>query len=75
MKNLFPKDHPGVRAFLLAFGISLDGAGMNADNYLPQLTGILNMRISIVSFIQIFVYLGMGIYCIMKQRGSAHGDE
>ncbi len=21
MKNLFPKDHPGVRAFLLAFGI------------------------------------------------------
>ena len=21
MKNLFPKDHPGIRAFLLAFGI------------------------------------------------------
>ena len=60
---------------LLAFGISLDGAGMNADNYLPQLTGILNMRISIASFIQILVYLGMGIYCIMKQRGSAHGNE
>ena len=48
---------------------------MNADNYLAQLTGILNMRISIASVIQIFVYLGMGIYCIMKQRGSAHGDE
>ena len=60
---------------LLTFGISLDGAGMNTDNYLPQLTGILNMRISIASFIQILVYLGMGIYCIMKQRGSAHGDE
>ena len=50
---------------------SLGGIGISEI----QLTGILSSRISIASFIQIFVYLGMGIYCIVKQRGSAHGDE
>ncbi len=60
---------------LCTCGISPDGTGMSADSYLPQLTAIINMRSSIASFIRIFVYLGMGIYCIVKQRGSAHGDE
>ena len=60
---------------LFTCGISPDGTGMSADIYLPQLTGIINIRSSIASFIRIFVYLGMGIYGIVKQRGSVHGDE
>lgn len=60
---------------LYTYGISLEGTGMSANDYFIQLTGIINMRSSIASYIQIFVYLGMGIYCIVKQRGSAHGDE
>ena len=56
-------------------GISLEGARMSVDNFSAQLTGIAGMKSSITSFVQILVYLGMGIYCIVKQRGSAHGDE
>ena len=60
---------------LYTCGISLDGARMSVDNFSAQLTGIAGMKSSITSFVQILVYLGMGIYCIVKQRGSAHGDE
>ena len=60
---------------LFTFGVSPEGAWMNADNYAAQLAGIAGIRIRIASFVQILVYIGMGIYCIMKQRGSAHGDE
>lgn len=60
---------------LFSFGISLGNTWMSESNYFAQLSGVINTRISIASFIQIFVYLGMGIYCIVKQRGSAHGDE
>ena len=56
---------------LFTCDISLGGIGLSEI----QLTGILSSRISIASFIQIFVYLGMGIYCIVKQKGSVHGDE
>lgn len=60
---------------LYTCGISLDETWMSANNFSAQLTGITSIRISIASFIQIFVYIGMGIYCIVKQRGSVHGDE
>ena len=60
---------------LYTFGISLEGTWMSADSYFAQLTGIISIKSSIASFIQIFVYLGMGVYCIVKQRGSAHGNE
>ena len=60
---------------LFSCGISVEGIGMIDSNYFMQLNGIVNIRSSITSFIQIFVYLGMGIYCIAKQRGSVHGDE
>ncbi len=60
---------------LFTCGISLENSLMSADNFSMQLSGIAGVRISIASFIQIFVYLGMGIYCIVKQRGSVHGDE
>ena len=60
---------------LYTCGISLDETWMSANNFSTQLTGITSIRISIASFIQIFVYIGMGIYCIVKQRGSVHGDE
>ena len=60
---------------LCTCGISPDGTGMSTNSYIPQLTGIINIRSSIASFVRIFVYLSMGIYCIVKQRGSVHGDE
>ena len=60
---------------LFTCGISPDGTGMSTNSYIPQLTGIINIRSSIASFVRIFVYLSMGIYCIVKQRGSVHGDE
>ena len=56
---------------LFTCDIPLGGIGISEI----QLINIIYSRISIASFIQIFVYLGMGIYCIVKQRGSAHGDE
>ena len=60
---------------LFTCSISPDGTGMSTNSYTPQLTGIINIRSSIASFVRIFVYLSMGIYCIVKQRGSVHGDE
>ena len=60
---------------LFTCGISMKETWMSASNFSAELTGIVNIRISYASFIQIFVYLGMGIYCIVKQRGSVHGDE
>ena len=60
---------------LYTCGISLGETWMSESNYFMQLTGVIGIRSSIASFIQIFVYLGMGIYCIVKQRGSVHGDE
>ena len=56
---------------LFTCDIPLGGIGISEI----QLISIFHSRISIASFIQIFGYLGMGIYCIVKQRGSAHGDE
>ena len=60
---------------LFSFGISLGNTWMSESNFFSKLSGAISMRISIASYIQIFVYLGMGIYCIVKQRGLAHGDE
>ena len=60
---------------LYTCGISLEGARMSVDNFSAQLTGIAGMKSSIASFVQILIYLSMGVYCIVKQRGSAHGDE
>jgi hypothetical protein len=60
---------------LYTCGISLVGTGMSANDYSIQLIIIANIRNDFASLIQIFVYLGMGVYCIVKQRGSAHGDE
>lgn len=62
---------------LFTCGISPEGTGtwMSESNYFMQLNGIAGIRIKIASFVQILVYLGMGIYCIVKQRGSVHGDE
>ena len=60
---------------LYTCGISLEGARMTENTYSAQLAGIAGMKSSIASMFQIFIYLGMGIYCIVKQRGSAHGDE
>ena len=60
---------------LYTCGISLEETRMSANDYSIQLFIIANIRKDFASLIQIFVYLGMGIYCIVKQRGSAHGDE
>ncbi len=60
---------------LYTCGISLGETPMGADRYSLQLTNIASIRISYANLIQIFVYLGMGIYCIVKQKGSVHGDE
>ncbi len=60
---------------LFSCGISLERTVMSESNYFMQLNGMISIRSTIASFIQIFVYLGMGIYCIVKQRGSVHGDE
>ena len=60
---------------LYTCGISLEETRMSANDYSIQLFIIANLRKDFASLIQIFVYLGMGIYCIVKQRGSAHGDE
>ncbi len=60
---------------LYTCGISLEETWMSESSYSIQLTRIFNSRISIASLVQILVYLGMGIYCIVKQRGSVHGDE
>lgn len=60
---------------LYTCGISLEETRMSANDYSIQLFMIANLRKDFASLIQIFVYLGMGIYCIVKQRGSAHGDE
>ena len=60
---------------LFTCGISLSGTGMSENNYFSQLNGMISTRISIATYIQIVVYLVMGIYCIVKQRGSTHGDQ
>lgn len=60
---------------LFTWGISLGETWMNESNYFAQLTGTISVRSNIASLVQIFVYIGMGVYCIVKQRGSAHGDE
>ncbi len=60
---------------LYTCGISLEETQMSVNGYSIQLFVIANIRNSFASLIQIFVYLGMGVYCIVKQRGSAHGDE
>lgn len=60
---------------LYTCGISMGGAQMSVDNFSARLAGIAGTKRSNASFVQILVYLGMGIYCIVKQRGSAHGDE
>ena len=60
---------------LYTYGISPEGIRTSETDYSLQLAGIANMKSSFASLIQVFIYLGMGIYCIVKQRGPTHGDE
>lgn len=60
---------------LYTCGISPEGIRTSETDYSLQLAGIANMKSSFASLIQVFIYLGMGIYCIVKQRGPTHGDE
>ena len=60
---------------LFAFGVSPEGTWKSENNFFAQLAGIASIRITIASLVQILVFIGMGIYCIVKQRGIVHGDE
>jgi len=60
---------------LFTYGISLEGTWMSESGFSIQLAGFASRRITIASYVQIFVYIGMGVYCVARQKGSAHGDE
>ena len=54
--------------FLVPFPF-FDGADLN-ETY-----GYFNAKTGLISLLLPFVYIGMGIYSLKKQRGSVYGDE
>ena len=60
--------------FLLPFP-SYSAADLNETVQAVQIYGYYNTKSSMISLLLPFVYIGMGIFSLRKQRGSAYGDE
>ena len=60
--------------FLVPFPF-FDGADVNETTDVLRVYAYFNAKTSMISFLLPFVYLGMGIFSLKKQRGSVYGDE
>lgn len=52
-----------------------DGAGLYETADLFRVYAYFNAKNNLISLLIPFVYIGMGIYSMRKQRGSVYGDE
>ena len=60
--------------FLIPFS-SFDAVDFNEMITANQFYAYFNVKTSIISLLLPFVYIGMGIFSLKKQRGSVYGDE
>ena len=60
--------------FLIPFPF-FDGADLNEAADVLRVYAYFNAKTNIISLLLPFVYIGMGIYSLKKQRGSIYGDE
>ena len=60
--------------FLIPFPF-FDGAGLNETTDVLRVYAYFNAKTSLISLLLPFVYIGMGIFSMKKQRGSVYGDE
>jgi hypothetical protein len=60
--------------FLIPFPF-FDGAELNETADMLRVYAYFNAKNNLISLLLPFVYIGMGIYSMKKQRGSVYGDE
>ena len=60
--------------FLIPFPF-FDGADVNETTDILRVYAYFNAKTGIISLLLPFVYIGMGIFSMKKQRGSVYGDE
>ena len=60
--------------FLILFPF-FDGVGLNETTDVLRVYAYFNAKNSLISLLLPFVYIGMGIFSMKKQRGSVYGDE
>ena len=60
--------------FLIPFPF-FDGVGLNETTDVLRVYAYFNAKNSLISLLLPFVYIGMGIFSMKKQRGSVYGDE
>ncbi len=60
--------------FLVPFPF-FDGAGLNETSDMLRVYAYFNAKNNLISLVLPFVYIGMGVFSLRKQRGSVYGDE
>ena len=60
--------------FLIPFPF-FDGAGLDETADVLRVYAYFNAKTGLISLLLPFVYIGMGIFSLKKQRGSVYGDE
>ena len=64
----------GMFLFLIPFPF-FDGAGLNETSDMLRVYAYFNAKNNLISLVLPFVYIGMGVFSLRKQRGSVYGDE
>ncbi len=60
--------------FLIPFPF-FDGVNLNGTADVLRVYGYFNAKTNLISLLLPFIYIGMGVYSLKKQRGSVYGDE